>query len=68
MTRGRREPIPWWVNVFYAADRCHCPPWEMVEGETPREFWMLAGQVLTGAENDAREQVERRTSRGKGRH
>jgi len=57
--RGRMEPVPWWVSLFYAADRLHCSPWELVEGETPRAFWHRAAVMLTGCENDAREFFDR---------
>ncbi len=57
------EPLPWWVNVFYAADRCHAAPWDLIEDPTPRDFWARAGQVLAAAESDARETLERRQSK-----
>ncbi len=64
--RGRRDPLPWWVGYFYAADRAHCPPWDLVDEPTPREWWAQAAGILAGAEGDARETIERR-NRGKGR-
>lgn len=54
MEAGRAAELPWWVAYFAAADRCHCPPWELIATPTPRAFWARAGAILAAAEGAAR--------------
>lgn len=59
MASGRIEPLPWWVSYFIAARHCQCPPWELIEAETPRQFWLACALILA----DAEERIEREHAR-----
>jgi hypothetical protein len=47
------EP-PWWYPVLIAADRLHCPAWDLMEGPDHRWFWEQAALLARNAENQKR--------------
>jgi hypothetical protein len=47
---------PEWYPLFIAADRCHCPPWELIKAGI---WWQDKALIANSAENYAREQKEK---------
>jgi hypothetical protein len=47
---------PEWYPLFIAADRCHCPPWELIKAGI---WWHDKALIASSAENYAREQKEK---------
>jgi hypothetical protein len=35
-----------------AADTANCAPWELIDDETPRDFWYVAALIVRSAEAD----------------
>lgn len=47
--------MPWYLGYIRAGQYLNCPPWELVDAWTPREFWRRAALIVANAEADARE-------------
>jgi hypothetical protein len=59
LEEGNAEPLPWWVEYFWASDRMQCQPWDL-EPDVPRGFWRRCALILASAESEAREIVQER--------
>lgn len=47
---GRMGECPDWYPLFVAADRCHCPPWELLQQSV---WWHDKALIAVEAENGA---------------
>lgn len=47
---GRMGACPDWYPLFVAADRCHCPPWELLKQST---WWYDKALIAIEAEAGA---------------
>lgn len=48
--KGTMGECPDWYSLFVAADRCHCPPWELLKQSV---FWYNKALIATEAEAGA---------------
>lgn len=57
---GRMAPLPDFIPYLRAAERFHCPPWNLIDGHgPPKRWWMSATLLLAAAEADATTRVQR---------
>lgn len=51
--------LPDWVGVMYAATRCNCSPWELLDNPelVPRRVWLWWASLLNHAETLAKEML-----------
>lgn len=57
MMEGKMGAVPDWYPLFIAADRCHCPPWELLKQSV---WWRDKALIANTAENEAREIINSR--------
>jgi len=60
---GLWTPVPWYVEYIRMGEFLSCPPWELFEEYTPRDFWRKAARIVMLADQDA---AEHRTHKASG--
>lgn len=54
---GKMGSYPDCYPLFIAADRCHCPPWELLKQSV---YWRDKALIISTAEHEAQEIINSR--------
>lgn len=45
-------PVPWWIEVLYAAEEWGMPPWEIM-GDVNKAIWFIRWRIWRSTMNKA---------------